>query len=297
MEKLEKRDYFVRFIQYRASEKKRVLTVAIVSDRVDRYNTIIEPEGCMTDFSNVMIDYNHNNYDCGCKLINRRIESIDLDNGDRVKALVGDIEIYETSMLRNEKGEEIKSVFEALDKKQIKAVSVRFRPVDNETYENKNTKIRRYRKWELPSLALLDVPSGQGDAVILDIRALLKKDHELKTNNRTMEKEETKKEETRAKIAPKEDDMKKEAPKEAPKEDKYMMLEKRITALEKTVKERLEKNYNDLKEKYERLLNAPKEETNLKADDAARDLESKGEDAKAKKESSFRKLRNQILSN
>jgi hypothetical protein len=55
-------------------QKKRVLTVALVTERLDRFNTIINPEGCITDFRNVTVDFRHSRISTGARLQNKRIE-------------------------------------------------------------------------------------------------------------------------------------------------------------------------------------------------------------------------------
>jgi hypothetical protein len=51
-------------------------------------------------------------------------------------------------------------------------VSVDFVPIESSIWYNEKTGIKEYRQWSLRCLSLLDIPAGQEDSIILNIRSL-----------------------------------------------------------------------------------------------------------------------------
>ena len=167
---------FLRYLQSRNNE--RVLEVVLVYNGVDRFDTIIEPEGMQTDPSTVTIDYNHKGVDTGAYLSDLKVvRNYELDgiNGKKQvleTALVGQLHIPETAeMFYHTKDGEKKSngnLHEAVSKGHIKSVSVDFRPKRQAT--NTKTGITTYKTWDLIRLSVLDVTPGQPYSGIKVIR-------------------------------------------------------------------------------------------------------------------------------
>jgi hypothetical protein len=155
----------------RALGDKRVVTVVLVSDKTDRFNTIINPGGCITDYRNVTVDFNHQGIESGAELKNKRIEAVTLDDGSKVRALVGDIYIYPTTRLaardKNGREYEVMNAIEAIDNKWIKSVSVDFLPYKQST--NTRTGVTTFTEWGLTCLSLLNIVPGQEDSFIINI--------------------------------------------------------------------------------------------------------------------------------
>jgi len=157
--------------------KKRVLTVALVTERLDRYNTIINPEGCITDFRNVIVDFRHSRISTGARLTNKRIGEVTLDTGETVRALIGDLEVYQNNELNvvdkiTGATRSDGNAYEAVESGRIIAVSVDFMPIESSIWFNEKTGVTEYRQWSLRCLSLLDIPAGQEDSIILNIRSL-----------------------------------------------------------------------------------------------------------------------------
>lgn len=155
-------------VNIRKADGGLIVTVALVTDRVDRYNTVIEPSGCMTDFRNVMVDHNHNFVPTGAKLTNKRIENVTLDDGEVVEALVGDILVEKNHELHDEDGKVKGNLFDWLINGRIFSVSVYFESIEEQ--RNNQTGFVRFLKWSLRALSFLDTISGQEDSFILNIQ-------------------------------------------------------------------------------------------------------------------------------
>ena len=157
--------------------KKRVITVALVTERIDKYNTIINPEGCVTDFRNVVVDFRHSRISTGARLTNKRVENVTLDTGEIVRALLGDIEVFEDSQLRlrdpqTGQTRDDGNAYQAIDNGRILSVSVDFAPIKESIWKNEITGTIEYKRWSLNCLSMLDIPAGQEDSFILNIRSL-----------------------------------------------------------------------------------------------------------------------------
>lgn len=168
---------FWRFIE---EQDKRIIEVVLVFNGVDRFDTIIEPDGLRTDPSTVTIDYNHKRVNTGAYLTNlRTIENYEVEgvNGQKQilkKALVGEIHIPKTAQLyffdKDGNKRTNGSAYEAVSNGEIRSVSVDFRPVRQST--NTKTGITTYKTWDLLSLSLLDVTPGQPYSGIKILRYL-----------------------------------------------------------------------------------------------------------------------------
>jgi hypothetical protein len=64
------------------------------------------------------------------------------------------------------------NAYEAVETGRIQAVSVDFVPIESSIWYNEKTGIKEYRQWSLRCLSLLDIPAGQEDSIILNIRSL-----------------------------------------------------------------------------------------------------------------------------
>lgn len=158
---------FLRYLQSRNEE--RVLEVVLVYNGVDRFDTIITPEGMETDPSTVTIDYNHRGVDTGAYLSNLKvvkdyeIEGINGKNQRLESALIGELHIPKTAeMFYHTKDGEKRSngnLYEAVNNGHIKSVSVDFRPKRQKT--DTKTGITTYITWDLIRLSVLDVTPGQ----------------------------------------------------------------------------------------------------------------------------------------
>lgn len=177
--------YLVNPLQ-RAFEKQgstMVVNVDIVSDSADTYGSIIYPNGCQTtNLSNVVIDYNHNMFQSGASMVSKSV----ITTGRDREVLSAIIEIPDTAVLRDNKGNTIGNMQQALESNQLMAVSVSFTTFAyqvsdnyaiNHTDKSKITEAEynilpkfeqanwtvHYVKWDMIALAFLDVPPGQNN--------------------------------------------------------------------------------------------------------------------------------------
>lgn len=184
---------FLRYLETRTEE--RVLEAVLVYSGLDRWDTIIDPEGMSTDPSIVTIDYNHKGVDTGAYLKNTRVvKNYELSDGTVLeKALIGNIHIpKDAEMFYHDKDGAKRSngnLYEAVTKGQVKSVSVEFKPYLDKTeeviLENGKT-IVRYKKWDLLRLSVLDVTPGQPYSGIKIIRM----SNQENINNNTVAPEE-----------------------------------------------------------------------------------------------------------
>ena len=175
--------------RYIASQDEKVLEVVLVYNGVDRYDTIIEPEGMRTDPSVVTINYNHKGVSTGAYLTNCRVErnyKVEGINGKEQvieSCLVGEIHVpkhaemfyFDTNGQKRSNG----NLYEAIEKGYIRSVSVGFRPVTQAT--NTRTGITTFKTWDLLELSVLDVTPGQPMSGIKVIRMF----DELENSNDT----------------------------------------------------------------------------------------------------------------
>ena len=161
--------------------KNMYVTVRLVSDRPDNFNTIISPSGLQTKhLKNVVIDYNHNLTSTGAELM-----SVTQVEEDGRKWLKGVIKVKSSDKLRTRDGE-FGSLAEAINSNRIIGVSVQF---DNKAYPefedyNKYLKRTTYNKWDLIRISFCDMPVGQntGSAIEdINIRTMKITNQELIT--------------------------------------------------------------------------------------------------------------------
>ena len=183
----------------RTAKNKRVLTVGMLSNRIDSYNTIIVPDGNQTPLEGVVVDYNHNRISTGAKIIKDlgvQEMTIQINGKDEtIESRIVEIEVPDTAKAwtkenKENKPDQVNNLVELIDNGRISWVSVDFNPVakDIETVidSNGNTKRTIYPKWTLNYLSLLDQKAGQDDSFILDVRFVRFADDNLNLNNNTM---------------------------------------------------------------------------------------------------------------
>jgi len=168
---------FMRFLENRTDE--RVLEVVLVYNGVDRYDTIIDPEGMRSDPNIVTIDYNHRGVNTGAYLKNVRVENnYKLEDGTILeKALIGNVHIpQDAEMFFMDKDGQKRSngnLYDAVSKGQVRSVSVEFRPYKGKQITDTKTGITTYREWDLIRLSLLDITPGQPYSSIKITRSLI----------------------------------------------------------------------------------------------------------------------------
>ena len=178
---------FMRYLETRTEE--RVLEVVLVYNGVDRFDTIIEPDGMRTDPSVVTVDYNHKGVNTGAYLRNVRVvDNYALENGTVLeRALVGDIHIPKDSeMFYTTREGEKKSngnLYEAVTKGQVRSVSVEFKPYLGKQITDTKTGITTFREWDLIRLSLLDVTPGQPYSGIKITRSLIQNNMQITLEN------------------------------------------------------------------------------------------------------------------
>jgi polyhydroxyalkanoate synthesis regulator phasin len=217
---------FVRYFENRTDE--RVLEVVLVYNGVDRFDTVIEPNGMKTDPNIVVVDYNHRGVSTGAYLRNLRVEeNYKIDNGDVLdRALVGEIHIPKDAEMFFHDKEGIKrsngNLYEAVNKGQIQSVSVEFRPYKGKQITDTKTGITTYREWDLLKLSLLDVVAGQPYSGYKLIRSLIQNNNNnmLENIKQALDNGELTKEEIRALVEEEVTTPTPEVtPEETPKED------------------------------------------------------------------------------
>ena len=154
-----------------------VLTMGIVSDKVDTYNTWLNPEGNDTPPQTIIIDFNHQNEPTGATMLRTYIGyvlakpdgSFDIQNvptDGYVKTLIGDILIPKTSrmLIKNGNGgvKDLGSLYEAVKEGRVAWGSVQFDPAPypEETKTDKNGRIY-YGKYRITYFTLLDKAPSQ----------------------------------------------------------------------------------------------------------------------------------------
>lgn len=168
---------FIRFFEGRTDE--RVLEVVLVYNGVDRFDTVIEPDGMKTDPKTVTVDYNHRGVSTGAYLTDVRVvNNYKLEDGQILeRALVGNIHIPKDSeMFYFDKDGAKRSngnLYDTVSKGQIQSVSVEFKPYKNKQVTDTKTGITTFREWDLLKLSLLDVTPGQPYSGIKIIRSLM----------------------------------------------------------------------------------------------------------------------------
>jgi hypothetical protein len=182
---------FMRYLETRTDE--RVLEVVLVYNGVDRFDTVIEPEGMRTDPNVVTVDYNHKGVNTGAYLRNVRVASnYKLDDGTVLEqALVGNIHIPKDSEMffMDKEGQKRSNgnLFEAVTKGQVRSVSVEFRPYQGKQITDTKTGITTFREWDLIRLSLLDVTPGQPYSGIKITRSLINNQNNMENENQATE--------------------------------------------------------------------------------------------------------------
>lgn len=168
---------FIRFFEGRTDE--RVLEVVLVYNGVDRFDTVIEPNGMKTDSKTVIVDYNHRGVSTGAYLTDVRVvDKYKLEDGKVLeRALIGNIHIPKDSEMYFFDKDGVKrsngNLYDTVSKGQIQSVSVEFRPYKNKQITDTKTGITTFREWDLLKLSLLDVTPGQPYSGIKIIRSLM----------------------------------------------------------------------------------------------------------------------------
>lgn len=176
---------FIRFFEGRVDE--RVLEVVLVYNGVDRFDTVIEPDGMKTDPKTVTVDYNHRGVATGAYLTDVRVvNNYELEDGQVLeRALIGNIHIPKDSeMFYFDKSGAKRSngnLYDTVSKGQIQSVSVEFKPYKNKQATDTKTGITTFREWDLLKLSLLDVTPGQPYSGIKIIRSLMQDNETTQT--------------------------------------------------------------------------------------------------------------------
>jgi len=178
---------FMRYLEKRTDE--RVLEVVLVYNGVDRFDTVIDPEGMRSDPNIVTIDYNHKQVNTGAYLRNVRIEdNYTLEDGTTLeRVLVGDVHIPKDSemfyMTREGEKKSNGNLYEAVTKGQVRSVSVEFKPYKGKQITDIKTGITTFREWDLIRLSLLDVTPGQPYSGYKLIRSLINNNMSITIEN------------------------------------------------------------------------------------------------------------------
>jgi hypothetical protein len=225
---------FIRYLATRTDE--RILEVVLVYNGVDRWDTIIDPEGMRTAHSVVTVDYNHNDFDTGAYLRNTRIaENYELEDGTVLdKVLIGDIHIPKDSEMfhRNRNGEKVTAgnLHAAVTKGQVRSVSVEFKPYKGKQITDIKTGVTTFREWDLLRLSLLDVTPGQPYSGIKIVRSIINNPNMLEQIKQALAEGKITEDELKSLIVP--EDTKEvpaeptEAPEEKPQEDRDVIIDK-----------------------------------------------------------------------
>lgn len=182
---------FIRFFEGRTDE--RVLEVVLVYNGVDRFDTVIEPDGMKTDPKTVTVDYNHRGVATGAYLTDVRVvNNYELEDGQVLeRALVGNIHIPKDSeMFYFDKDGAKRSngnLYDTVSKGQIQSVSVEFKPYKSKQITDTKTGITTFREWDLLKLSLLDVTPGQPYSGIKIIRSLMQDNQPTDTNKLSLD--------------------------------------------------------------------------------------------------------------
>lgn len=158
------------------------ITVGLVSDKVDDYNTWIDPEGMDNPPESVVVDFRHAGINIGCRVSNNRVEII---NG--VKTLLADIYVPKDSKLwfQNKRGETIDdgSTYEAIKNGRIQFVSIQFNPKPYPEYTRTDNNGRvYYHKYRISHITLLDKAASQDAAYILEKSNFRNSNHSNNSN-------------------------------------------------------------------------------------------------------------------
>jgi hypothetical protein len=144
------------------------IVLGLISDKVDDYNTWINPEGMDNPIESVVVDFRHAGINIGCRLVDKRNEII---NG--VKTLIVDMYVPKDSKLwfENKRGEIIDggSTYDAIKNGRIQFASIQFnpKPYPEYTRTDKNGRIY-YGKYRISYVSLLDKAPSQDAAYILE---------------------------------------------------------------------------------------------------------------------------------
>lgn len=191
------------FSRMQKSADYGVWEVVLVSNEIDRYNTIINPRGFVGTPSTTSIFYNHGGAGTGAVLKNVRVEvnyaTGEFVNGNELiipECCVGEIHVPKEAQLnfRAKDGtvQSAGNLYQAMLSNHSNKVSVGFHPISGKIIENgkettynlrssvMNTEFNQklksgfhgeYTQWELPELSVLDVNSGQANSKIKRIRS------------------------------------------------------------------------------------------------------------------------------
>lgn len=170
----------INFTRRIDTAEEKVLEVVIVSDVVDRYDTIIKPEGMRTDPGVIVIAYNHRGVSTGAYLTNTRvIDDYEVEgiNGstEKIRALVGEIRVPKTAEMfyfdQDGRKRSNGNLFEAVEAGHIRSVSINFRPVKQST--DTRTGVTTYLTYDVVEISVLDVAPGQQYSGVKVIRGFL----------------------------------------------------------------------------------------------------------------------------
>jgi len=159
--------YYGDVITRSTNNDEGIITVGLVSDKIDTYNTWINPEGMDSPVELAVVDFRHTRINTGAFLQNKRLQKI---NG--VNTLVADIIVPKSAMLRikGRNGETVEdgNAYDAVKSGRIMGVSIEFDPdpYPEHTRTDRNGRIY-YEKWRLSRVTLLDQPPSQDSAFIL----------------------------------------------------------------------------------------------------------------------------------
>jgi hypothetical protein len=174
----------IRLLRYTEERDKKIITVGIVSERVDSYKTVIVPDGCTTPMEAVVVDYNHNRISTGAKVFDKGVQDVTIilnGNPEIIKSRVVEIHVFDDSRAwtrenKEKKPEEVGNLYDYIEMGRVAWVSVDFAPDEDFTetvYDANGVKKRVvYNKWALNYLSLLDVRAGQDDSYFADVRFL-----------------------------------------------------------------------------------------------------------------------------
>lgn len=183
---------YVRIADAKPVKGGKTLRMAMVSEIVDSYRTIIPPNGCVTPLSSVGVDLMHSRVATECQLIDVGIGQVEVPTNkvgedgqvvtEFIEARVVDVFVPEnarewTKENEHKRVEEVPSLYDDVKNwpnNRYRWGSVDFTPIEiAEIYDADGNKIREeYPKYRVNFFSLLKTKPGQDTSYVVSIRSL-----------------------------------------------------------------------------------------------------------------------------
>lgn len=174
----------------------KIVTVALVSDIVDSYQTVLHPKGNISPLQSVPIDFMHNRVSTECEFVvgSERFENVTIPDGKggevEVEALVADIRVPNTAKKwtkanRDQDPSTLPSLYDAIKRGQVRWVSVEFEPLEIVQFRDAKGQLVReeYPKYRLNFVSFLETKPGQDTSYVLNMRAKKQKQKTMLEKN------------------------------------------------------------------------------------------------------------------